>query len=155
MKRSSAIGNACALALLALNVAIVLYGVDALPATIATHFGPDGVGYGSKDTLLLLIPPPLLVYALLYAVDFLPLRWMNLPMLTLTPQNEGRVRDTVRAMFAWIRVCVGGTFALLSFAAVQSAAGSPSPIFVAIVFSVIPLGGVLVYFLGALARIGP
>ncbi len=154
MKRSRAIGNALSYLLLALTVAIVLYGIIALPPTIAAHFGADGVGYGSKYTLLLMLVPLLIIVALFAGVERLPLRTMNLPMVRITPENESRVREGVLAMLAWIKASTVALFAVMALAAVQSASGSLSPLFVVLVLWEIPMLAVLGYFIVALARIG-
>ena len=155
MKRARAIGNVAALVFAAATCAELVYALIALPARIASHFGAGGVSYGSKLTLLLLLVPILGIFGLFAWVERRPLSAMNLPIATITPNNEQRVHDAVLAMLAWMKACTIALFATIALASVQSAGGTLSPLFLMATFWVIPLFGVLAYFMIAIAAIAP
>ena len=108
---------------------IAAYGLVTLPNSIPVHWGADGVGYGSKYTILILPAVGAMVMAVLRLSASAPTSMFNVPV-RITPENEEAVRATVRSLLASIAAVLGIGFALLEMSIVVAAKSATFPVLI-------------------------
>ena len=134
---------------------IAAYGLVTLPDTIPVHWGADGVGYGSKYTILILPIVGAMIMAVLKFSASVPASMLNVPV-RITPENEAAVRATVRSMLASIAAVLGVGFALLEMTIVVAAKTATFPVLILFASFGLTAGtlAVVVVYFGRFRRLG-
>jgi hypothetical protein len=111
-----------ALAVVAAAWLLAAWVMPTLPARVATHFGVSGAAdaYGSPSSLWLL--PAVIggMYVFLAALQFIPPRFMNVPV-ALTAQNQTAVYALAREMLSVLKFATLLTLLAVEWGVVNAA----------------------------------
>ena len=112
--------------LLALHLLYLWLSYTSLPDTVPTHFNAaeQADAFGPKDSIWSLWFVSLGLYAMVTALNFVPLRsslW-NLPE-HVKEDSSGRSRPLVNELIAWLKLLTVGIFFFLSWLTVRTAQG--------------------------------
>lgn len=137
------------------NVLILIYYWPALPDVIPTHFGISGEadGWGSKNTLFLLVGTNVGLYVMMTVLNFFPHTFNYL--VEITEKNARAQYANARLMMNFMKVELVYLFAYVTWGTVQAALGNASGlddrimIIAIIVITVSPL-----YFIWRMRGIG-
>jgi len=137
------------------NALILYYYWPALPDVIPTHFGISGEadGWGSKNTLFLLVGTNVGLYVMMTVLNFFPHTFNYL--VEITEKNARAQYANARLMMNFMKVELVYLFAYVTWGTVQAALGNASGlddrimIIAIIVITVSPL-----YFIWRMRGIG-
>lgn len=144
-----------ALAVLAAETALALFGSAPLPARVPTHFNAAGSpdAWGSASALWLLPAIAAILYLLMTWVARHPAAF-NFPV-RVTPFNRQRLQDVALSMIAWLKAELLSFFAFIQWTIVRAArhpdraiSPVPMPLLLAAVFLTVGIHLVAIFRAG-------